>query len=291
MKIKVWIQALRVFSFTTSIVPVLLCCALAYGRPNVNWYVLPFILFGALAALIASVMFNDHYDHANKIDSKTSFGSSRVLVDGLMAPRTLLAGARTALFIAAACGAYLIYLRGIVMFILVIAGLMAAYFYTGRPGYKYLALGDVAVFFMFGPLMMAGSYLALTGEITSKVLLMSLPVAFLVTAVVNGNNVRDLEHDKLAGIKTLPILVGRTNAIYIYTAIVLCAYISIPFLVLLGAANVWSFFTFITFPMAAGLFRDIRSKDQAKISVIDASSAKLHLAFGMIIIASVLFGK
>jgi 1,4-dihydroxy-2-naphthoate polyprenyltransferase len=291
MKVKAWIQASRLFSFTASIVPVLLSCALSYRHPSVNWGLSPIILLGALAALVTSVMFNDYYDFANKVDSKSSFGSSRVLVDGLLPPKQLFAAAWAALFVAAACGTYLIYLRGTGMFFLILAGLLAAYFYTGKPGYKYYALGELMVFLMFGPLMVAGSYLALTGDLGVNALLTAVPVGLLATAIVNGNNVRDLEHDRKAGIKTLPIMAGKTAAIYIYIAFVLSAYLSVFALTAARMLPIWSLLTFITMPMALNLFADIKSSNRSRINIIDASTAKLHLAFGLILIISILAGK
>lgn len=290
-KIKVWIQALRVFSFTTSIIPVLLSCALAYRQPTVNWGLFPFIIIGAVGALVTSVLFNDYYDFANKIDSKSSFGSSRVLVDGLLPPWQQLAAARIVMGMTAACGIYLIYVRGPVMFFLVVAGLLAAYFYTAKPGYKYYALGELSVFLMFGPLMVAGAYFALTGTFGLNELLLAIPVGLLSTAVVNGNNVRDLEHDKQAGIKTLPILAGKYLAICIYVLFVLLAYIAVIVFSVTKLLSAWSLATILTLPMALNLFKDIRGKDQSKINVIDASTAKLHLVFGIILIVSVLLVK
>ena len=60
------------------------------------------------------------------------------------------------------------------MLLIGVAGLLGGYLYTGGPkGYKYLALGDVLVFVLMGPLSVVGTYLALTGEVSLLVLLAS----------------------------------------------------------------------------------------------------------------------
>ena len=77
-------------------------------------------------------------------------------------------------------------------------------FYTGKPiGYKYIALGDFLVFTLMGPLMVIGSYYVLTGDYNTNVLYVSLPVGFLVAAILHANNLRGIVHDTQANVKTL----------------------------------------------------------------------------------------
>jgi len=282
---KVWIKAFRLFSLTTIIIPILLSCAYVYKQPTVTWNILPIIILVAFAALLASVMFNDYYDFLYKIDTPESFGSSRVLVDGLLKPNKLFVAAWLAFLISAAGGIYLIYLRGVIMFFLILSGLLAAYFYTGKLGYKYYALGELMVFIVFGPLLVETVSLALTGKLSLALLLVSLPISFLVTAILNGNNIRDIKHDRQASIKTLPILIGKTLATKCYIILILSAYLSVLALIIGKLLPWWALATFITMPMALTLCKDIYK--QSKLKVIDASTAKLHLAFGLILVAAV----
>jgi 1,4-dihydroxy-2-naphthoate polyprenyltransferase len=239
----------------------------------------------AWSALLVSALFNDYYDFVNKIDTKTSFGSSRVLVDGLLTPQELFVAAWFALLVSAAGGLYLSYVRGLIMCLLIVTGLLAAYFYTGKPGYKYYALGELLVFIIFGPLLVITTSIALTGSFGLSALLLAIPVGFLATAILNGNNIRDLEHDQHAGIKTLPILIGKVWALRLYTMLILAAYLSVLVLLALKLLPWLALATFLTFPLALGLFKD--SQNSLKLKIIDANTAKLHLLFGIILALSV----
>ncbi len=95
------------------------------------------------------------------------------------------------------------------MLLIGLAGLLGGYLYTGGPkGYKYLALGDVLVFSLMGPLSAVGVYFALTGEASLAVLLASLPVGSLVAAIMAVSNHRNAASDRKAGVRTLSNLIG-----------------------------------------------------------------------------------
>ncbi|MER3447322.1 MAG: 1,4-dihydroxy-2-naphthoate octaprenyltransferase, partial [Candidatus Dadabacteria bacterium] len=85
-------------------------------------------------------------------------GSSRVLVDGWLTPRAVLRFGVVLLLLGGAVGALLAVARGPAVLGFGLAGLVLGVGYTWRPlGLKYRALGDVAVFLAFGPLMTLGA--------------------------------------------------------------------------------------------------------------------------------------
>jgi 1,4-dihydroxy-2-naphthoate octaprenyltransferase len=153
---------------------------------------------------------NDYFDFIRGVDENDPYsGSSGILTKGLLRPGEVfvygvsLFGAGTLL------GLILLYYRGLPMLIIGVAGLLGGYLYTGGPkGYKYLALGEVLVFVLMGPLSVVGTYLALTGEASLAVLLASLPVGSLVAAIMAVNNHRDAASDRGAGVKTLSNVIG-----------------------------------------------------------------------------------
>jgi 1,4-dihydroxy-2-naphthoate octaprenyltransferase len=95
----------------------------------------------------------------------------------------------------------------------------AAYFYTnGARPYGYLALGDIAVFIFFGPVAVLATAYLHGGSPEMVYGLPALTMGFWSTAVLNLNNMRDVESDQEAGKQTIPLLIGIFRA-KIYQAV------------------------------------------------------------------------
>ena len=117
------------------------------------------------------------------------------------------------LAVSAGIGLVFIAVRGWPILAIGVVGLLGGYFYTAKPvGLKYLALGDLSVFVLMGPLMVVGAYLVMTGEYHHRVLLVSLPIGCLVTAILHANNTRDILHDRQAKVRTMANLLGHRGA-------------------------------------------------------------------------------
>ena len=292
-KLSIWVQAVRAFSFTASMVPVIVGAVLAlYYEGAVRWDLLPVILVCSILYHAATNLMSDYFDHGKGVDKDYTFGSSRVIQDGLLEPKNLLFGGWLLYGIATLLGLLLIAVRGETMFWIGLIGLIGGYTYTGKPiGYKYKALGDVLVFVLMGPLMVIGSYFALTGDISQSVILISLPIGFLVTAILHANNHRDIVHDAEAGARTLAGLLGHTGSKFFYYFLILGAYISVIYMVADGTLSRWSFIVFLSLMPAFKLMRTISKNEPADtktIAMIDVQTAQLHLLFGVLLILSLL---
>ena len=90
------------------------------------------------------------------------------------------------------------------------------------------------VFVLMGPLMVVGTYFAITGTWSTTALAASIPVGLLVAAILHGNEWRDISEDTRAGISTLSARLGREWAHYVYLALVLGAYITLGLAVAVG---------------------------------------------------------
>jgi len=94
-----------------------------------------------------------------------------------------------------------------------IASLVAAITYTvGKKAYGYFGFGDVFVFVFFGLLSVLGSFFLFTHFINHDLLLPATSIGLLSTAVLNLNNLRDIENDKLSGKNTLVVYLGFEKA-------------------------------------------------------------------------------
>lgn len=287
----VWFQAVRAFSFTASAVPVLLGAALAAFYPGkVMWILLPVVFAAGLLFHAATNLVSDYFDYKKDVDKDYTFGSSGVITAGLLPPKKILYGGLILFCIACLLGLILIAVRGLPILYIGLAGLVGGYFYTGQPlGYKYIGLGDLLVFILMGPLMVIGSYFSLTGSYGTRVLLISLPVGFLVSAILQANNTRDIKHDTEAGIKTLENMVGEKGAKAAYYFSVSAAYLSVVIMVITNILPAWSLAVIITLPLALKIMKKLAKSEPDRpeeIAAVDVETAQLHFGFGVILILS-----
>ncbi|MGB8720989.1 MAG: prenyltransferase, partial [Desulfobacterales bacterium] len=156
----VWFQATRPFSLTASVLPVVIGAVLAASvEGSVDWPLFPLIVACSLLFHIGTNMVSDYFDYRRGVDRDETYGSSRVLLEGLLTPKQLLAAGIILFAVGFSLGLLLVAVRGWPIFILGVIGLLGGWFYTGGPvAYKYVALGDILVFILMGPLMVIGSY-------------------------------------------------------------------------------------------------------------------------------------
>lgn len=294
-RFKIWIQAVRVFSFTASMTPVVLGAVLAFAyEQDVAWILFPLVVVCSLLLHAGTNVVSEYFDFVKKVDTDYTFGSSRVIVDNILKASEVIRGGIIILMLGATLGLILVAVRGWPMLALGAIGLVGGFFYTGKPfGFKYIALGDVMVFILMGPLMVIGSFFTLTGKYNNNVLYISLPVGFLVAAILYANNLRDIKHDTEAGIKTFENLIGYARAKTGYYAIIAAAYIAVIAMIITKVLPLWSVLVFLTVPLAAKNFNSARrsqAQNPQTIALLDVHTAQLHLLFGVLLCLSIVIG-
>ena len=238
---------------------------------------------------------SDYFDFVKGVDKDYTYGSSGVLTAGLLTPGQVLVGGLAAFAVACAIGLLFVVLRGWPILALGLVGLLGGIFYTARPvGYKYIALGDALVFALMGPLMVIGSYFVLTDSYSHAVLIASLPVGCLVAAILHANNMRDIQHDRDARVRTVANLLGHSGARLEYYALVGGAYLAVIGMIAGGLVSLWGLLVFVTAPLAIKNLRQVIPQPAAPaaeaIATLDVQTAQLHLAFGLVFAAAILFG-
>ncbi len=295
--VSIWLQASRPFAYSASVIPVLVgaLIALAYFPGEINWALFPVAMIAGVMFHAGTNMISDYFDFRNGLDTKDSFGGSRVLVENLMEPRKLFIGGNICFAVGLALGIILIIYRGETILLLGIIGLLGGWFYSGSPfGFKDVALGDFLVFTLMGPLMVIGSYFTVTGDFNMNVLYISLPVGFLVAAILHSNNLRDTMHDRKTKVKTMAMITGLMGAKTEYFALVIGAYVSVVVMVFTGTLAPWALLVFISVPQAVGNLKEIaaaRIESPEKIAMIDAKTAQHHMAFGLLLSLALVLTK
>ncbi len=287
----VW-EILRPFAYTASVIPVLTGGALAAVDHDFAW--LPFVgaLLGGMLLHSGTNIVNEIYDVRKGVDTITSPRASHALVKGRLTERQAFAVAYLAFALAVAIGIYLVALRGPAIVGLGLAGLLGGYFYTAPPfEYKYRALGVPVVFVLMGPLMVVGTFFAVTGTWSATALVASVPVGLLVTAILDGNEWRDINEDTRAGISTLSARIGRERAHYFYVGLVLGAYIALGLTVAVGWLPPQTLLAIVSLPFLAQVIRSAElgaTGQQRAIAMIDVQTARLHLTFGALLVIGIL---
>lgn len=294
---KIWFRATRPFSFTASIIPVLLATAFAFSNDNlqIDWALFPVVLIAAVLFHIGANMVSDYYDYKYGVDAEDTFGGSGVLVEKLLEPKQVLRGGLLAFTVGFLLGLILVYVRGYEVLLMGLGGLICGLFYTlTRKGWKYIALGDLAVFIAFGPLLVIGSHFSLTGTYDWNTFLISLPIGFLVVAILHANNTRDIFNDSRVKIKTLPMILGLSGSKIGYYFLIFGAYVLTIILVAVKLLNPVALIVFLTIPVAlknAKEFAQARTDNIQPIVMMDVKTAQLHMQFGLLLVIAILVSK
>lgn len=178
----------------------------------VTWVIL---ILGLVLAHAANNLFNDFTDFVRGVDKdnyyRTMYGPQPV-ADGLLTkPMHLMYFGLTGI-LAALCGGYLLFVNMGDLLIWLFFGLGAFFvlFYTWPL--KYIALGEIAVLVVWGPLMIGGGYYVLTQHWSWNVVWASMPYVLGVTTVIFGKHIDKIAVDKAKKIYTLPVILGEKAA-------------------------------------------------------------------------------
>jgi 1,4-dihydroxy-2-naphthoate octaprenyltransferase len=282
-------KAIRPFAFPATIAPVLVGTLAA---PVIDWMKAVAVLIGTMLAHGGINVISDYMDWRKGADTWRVLGSSRVLVDGLMSPRSHLMLGVGLVVIAALIGALLVAVSGPAIWLLMGLGAAIGIFYTVPPiGLKYRALGDVAVFMAFGPLMALGAYYVHTATLDWLPVWLSVPIGLLTIAILHGNNYRDIAEDRQAGYTTVAGLLGPRGSAYYYVALLVGAYAAVAVYVGIGWLPLWALGVFLTVPMAWRNIKVAFNHARVAFSFLDLLTAQLHLLFSLVLAAATVLGR
>ncbi|MDD4239425.1 MAG: 1,4-dihydroxy-2-naphthoate polyprenyltransferase, partial [Desulfotomaculaceae bacterium] len=240
-------------------------------------------LLAALLLQIGSNLANDVFDFTKGMDTKERTGPMRVTQAGLLPPRQVLAGMWTVFTMAFIVGTYLIWMGGWPILVIGVLSIITAIAYTGGPyPLGYHGLGEVFVFIFFGPVAVCGTYYVQAGYIGASAWWASIPMGFLVTAILVVNNFRDLDTDKKGGKRTLAVRLGPAGTRREYF-LLLTASLTVPLIMWLsGEHSAWVLLPWISLFLIRPLIRDMQTKKGVPLNNTLAGTARLSLVFGIL---------
>jgi 1,4-dihydroxy-2-naphthoate octaprenyltransferase len=282
---KKWMIVLRAYSWPASLVPVTLGSVIAWRHGKFSWLDFALTMIAALLVHSAANLANTYFDFKNGVD-RAETADDRGLVDGLMTPRNMLFTA-LGLFAGGAAIGFLLAFKNHVPALLWLgaAGFALAWFYTATGfAYKYRALGDVGIFFAFGPCIVGGAALIQAGSFLPEALWASIPLGLLIVGIVHANNMRDVKSDGQAKFTTLAGALGAGKAEKFYYALIFT-----PYLFSLTFGSVWpAAFCALSVPLSVKLSRLAAKGDFAPLV---PGTAKLVAAYGLLLSAGLYFAS
>ncbi len=282
-----WFLASRPWSFSMTAISVSVGGALAARYGEFSWFLYLITLIGTVCLHAATNLINDYYDVQSGVDTQevaTAQYRPHPLVEGKLEAGHVRTAAYILYGLSTLIGIYLAATRGWELMWIGIIGAFASLTYTAPPlKYKYSALGEISVFLMWGPLMVAGSFFVQRQEFNTNAFWISLPFGVLVALVLLANNIRDITHDRNQGILTLAIILGPHKGILLYGALVVAAYLGIIWMSIFGPLYLWSLIVLASLPLAIRLLRQMKAHVPADA---DARTAQLDTAFGVLLVIS-----
>jgi 1,4-dihydroxy-2-naphthoate octaprenyltransferase len=194
------------------------------------------VAIGLVMAHATNNLFNDYTDFVRGVDQDNYYRAQygpQPLVHGLMSKRQLLTYDAVTGLIALVCGLALVIWRGELTLLLLGLGVFFVLCYTWPL--KYIAMGEIAVLIVWGPLMIGGGYYVITGQPWNwNVVIASLPYALGVTTVIFGKHIDKFAADREQRIFTLPVVIGERAARYAVVGMMVLQYIATMYLIAIG---------------------------------------------------------
>jgi 1,4-dihydroxy-2-naphthoate octaprenyltransferase len=231
--------------------------SLAAAGGAFDWLVALFCVLTAILLQILSNLANDYGDSLHGADHAQRQGPKRAVQSGHVSPAAMRRAIALVALLAILSGLALLWFAfgaaafstTIIFILLGAAAIGAAITYTaGKMPYGYAGFGDLAVLIFFGWVGVLGSYFVQTGRFDGAVLLPATACGLLAVAVLNVNNIRDMESDRFAGKRSLPVRLGLRRARQYHWALLLAATLLAAVYAIVHYTSLWQFLFLLATP-------------------------------------------
>jgi 1,4-dihydroxy-2-naphthoate polyprenyltransferase len=214
-----WVLAARPRTLPAAMVPVIVGVTLIRPR-TINWGNSVLCLVVALALQVGTNYANDYSDGIRGTD-EVRVGPFRLTASKLVAARTVRNAAFVSFFVAGAAGLLLASRTSWWLVAIGATAIAAGWFYTGGPRpYGYYGFGELFVFVYFGIVATVGTAYVQHLSIPSRSWWFGVATGFMACALLEANNLRDVEGDRTSGKRTLAARLSRTRAPWLFAVCV-----------------------------------------------------------------------
>ena len=256
--LKPWIAAARPRTLALALAGIALGLFLAGARAQINGWIAFLTLLTAVLLQILSNLANDYGDSLHGADGVTRAGPQRAVQSGQITRGAMRWAIALTAGTAMISGLVLVWLAfgqdalWLLLLFLVVgaAAVWAAIAYTAssKP-YGYVGLGDLFVFVFFGWVSVLGSYFLQTQTLPATVLLPATSMGFFSVAVLNVNNIRDIDSDREAGKYSIPVRLGPRRARLYHWTLLGGGFLAALLYVLMTYRSPWQFLFLLSAPL------------------------------------------
>jgi 1,4-dihydroxy-2-naphthoate octaprenyltransferase len=293
-QVNAWISACRLRTLPLSISGAIVGSGIAYSRGFFDSSVFALTIATTLSLQILSNLANDYGDGIKGTDNENRIGPERALQSGKISPKQMQ---NAIIFNVISCLILVVsliytafgakqFLTSLVFICLGVLAIVAAIKYTvGASAYGYKALGDVMVFLFFGWLSVLGTYFLYSKQIDFLMLLPASTIGLLSTGVLNLNNMRDIESDRLSNKQTLAGYLGSKQSKIYHQLLVVFSMVLIGFysFLTMNSSMYFLIIAFIPFLVHLNIIRNtINPKDyDPQLKVLALSTFLLAIIFSV----------
>jgi 1,4-dihydroxy-2-naphthoate octaprenyltransferase len=236
----------------------------------------------------AANVINDYFDTRYQIDqqdSPTAKYRPQPILSGMLTSHQLLGEAIVLFALTLVIGmTAAVALSWHVLWIGVVGFFTSVYYTAGPVKFKYRALGELAVFVIWGPLMVEGAYAVQRQALSGKAFIVSIPFGVLVALVLFANNMRDMAYDSRQNVKTLGTILGPHRSHQLFTGLIVLAYAYVLGMIVTGLMSLWGLLIFLSVPSAISLLKTFKKEIP---DMADALTAKFDTIFGILLILAI----
>lgn len=261
-----WLESLRPKTLPLGVIAIVTGSALTYFTGNFKWPVALLSIITAGLLQILSNLANDYGDAIKGSDTAERIGPLRGMQKGVITKEDMKKALKLNIFAACLSGLLLIIVAcekpedAIGFLGLGLVAIVAAITYTvGKKPYGYLGLGDISVLIFFGWLSVIGTFYLQANSFNIITILPATACGLLSVAVLNINNMRDIENDIKAGKNTLAVRLGPQGARMYHAIIIIISILCLVFFNLLYLTGWAGWLFLLAVPMLMNHVRKVLS--------------------------------
>lgn len=296
---KVWLQAFRLRTLPLALSCILMGGFLAAAAEAFRFDIFILCITTTIFLQILSNLANDYGDSVHGADSMDRKGPSRAVQSGAISAAQMKVAVVIFVVLCLVSGISLLLVSFglnwntiLFFFGLGVVSILAAMAYTmGKRPYGYIGLGDLAVLIFFGLVGVLGSYYLFVKAISWETTLPALSCGFFSMAVLNINNIRDIESDRKAGKYSIPVRIGRASAVYYHTFLLVAGQLAAVVYTLLNYSSAWQFLFLMTAPLFIKNGKAIASKPSHELDPFLKQMALSTLLFVLLFGSGLIFSR
>jgi 1,4-dihydroxy-2-naphthoate octaprenyltransferase len=229
-----------------------------YLRESLNPLFVSLVIIGSIFLHLAANSIDDVYDFINGVDQISDkmfprdFPGWKPLTRGLISVNEGYAISFIFYSLSLVIGVYLSVVVGWLALIIAVPGIILSYFYVAPPlklDYRGFGLGELSILLSFGPIPSLGAFYVLTGSVNALPVLAGIPAGLLTVNVLLSHDMIFYDAYRVAGKKSLAVLLGRVKATRLSIALGAIAYLSIVTLVALTVLPISSLLALLALPL------------------------------------------